>query len=114
MFVSAVFSPYSYVILYKIRYGVLYIAAGEWGENIVGAKNESKKGGVTLICPSSINFTAVFLSFLYKGMETSVYSLKKLEKWRKNTKKKTTFAHLKKKKKEQRKKDDSALPIWLQ
>ena len=70
-----------------------------------------KKGGVTLICPSSINFTAVFLSFLSKGMETSVDSLK-IRKMEKNTKKTTTFAHLKKR--EQRKKDDIAVPIWLQ
>ena len=32
-------------------------------------KSEFKKGGATLISPSSSNFTAVFLSSLSKGME---------------------------------------------
>ena len=44
-------------------------------------KRESKKGGATLIRPSSINFTAVSSS-LSKGMEIRFYSLKirKMEK----------------------------------
>ena len=65
-------------------------------------KKESKKGGATLIRPSSINFTAVFLSSLSKGMEIRFYSLKirtkgleirfyslKIRKMEKNTKKTT-------------------------
>ena len=54
-----------------LQYGKFYIAVNEWGENITETKNEFKKGGATLICPSSIYFTVDF-SFLSKGMETSV------------------------------------------
>ena len=49
---------------------------------------EKNKGGVILISPSSTNFTAVFLSSLFKGMELRFYSLK-IRKMEKNTEKTT-------------------------
>ena len=72
-----------------------------------------KKGGVTLICPSSINFTAVFLSFLSKGMETSVDSLK-IRKMEKKKYEKDNNIRPSKKKRTKKEIDDIALPIWLQ
>ena len=56
-------------------------------------KGSLKKGGATLIRPSSTNFTAVFLHFLSKGMKIRFYS-SKLEKWRKIRKRRHCFAHL--------------------
>ena len=64
-----------------------------WGGDIAGTKSEFKKGGVTLISPSSTNFTAVFLSSLSKGMELRFYSLK-IRKMEKIRKRRHCFAHL--------------------
>ena len=56
-------------------------------------KRESKKGGVTLIRPSSINFTAVSYPLCPKEWRFD-FIVKNLEKWRKR---KRTFTYYKKK-----------------
>ena len=58
---------------------------------------------------ANVNLKEKRLAIYGKGYNDSL-KLGKMKK--KNTKKTTTFAHLKKR--EQRKKDDIALPIWLQ